>query len=94
MDLITQINRPSAMTIASPGFRLAKLASIDGMRPDYTAQAPHIPVTRRVSLPSILGNNSPVRFLNRTDLPCSAELLSRMDGGFPEYAADMKSTLG
>jgi hypothetical protein len=92
MNSMQQINDASAKTFAGSGFRCATFASMDGMRPGYMAQMPHTQAARHVLPPSILGNNSPLLSQCRSGLPCSAKVLARMDGSFPEYLAKTPST--
>ena len=67
-------------------------ASVDGASPGYMALTPHILALRHVSPPSILGNNRVTHSKNRSGWPSSAEALTRMDGSFPEYMANLPST--
>jgi hypothetical protein len=93
MNSMLQINDASAKTPAESGFRRAMFAGIDGMRPGYMAQTPHTQAVRHVLPPSILENKAPLPSQHRSGRPSSADAWDRMDGGFPECAADMKSTL-
>ena len=68
-------------------------ASVDGAMPGYMAPEPHILAPRHVFPPSILGchlTNTTLRLSGRYS---SAESLTRMDGGYPECMAKIKSTL-
>ncbi len=68
-------------------------ASVDGVSPEYMALAPHILAPRHVSPPSILGNFRVTRSPTPSGWLSSAEALARMDGSFPEWTANMPSTL-
>lgn len=68
-------------------------ASIDGANPGYMALAPDILALRHVSLPPILGNNRVAHSSSCFEWLSSAEVLVRMDGGYPECMANLKSTL-
>jgi len=87
-----QINEASAKTFAGSGCRCATFASIDGTRPGDMAQTPHILVSRHVLPTSTLGIKSSLPSQHRSGLPSSVDALVRMNGGFPECAADMKLT--
>lgn len=93
MDLLTRIHGQSAKTTANPGFRLAPLTSISGMQPGYAAPPPHMLLRRHVQAPGIPGNITPNTAQCRSARASSANTSARMDGGVPEYAANMKSTL-
>jgi hypothetical protein len=68
-------------------------ARVDGASPGYMAFTPHILAARRVSPPSILGNNWVAHSQSRSGGPFSTKALAWIDGGFPEYMAETPSTL-
>jgi hypothetical protein len=93
MNSMQKINEQSAKTTAGSGVRCAMFVSVDGMRLGYMAQTAHILAACHALPPSNLGNNSPLSSQHCSGLAYPAKGLLRMDGGFPECAADMKSTL-
>jgi hypothetical protein len=68
-------------------------ARIDVAHPEYMALAPHILAPRPVSPPSILGNGLIDQSENYSGWPFPAEAQTRMGGSFPEYMANLPSTL-
>jgi hypothetical protein len=93
MDLMTQIYGLSAKMTTNDGFHTALLASISGKQAGYTAPTPRILAQRHVEAPYIPGNILVNVAPRRSGWGSSADQFTRMEGGIPEYAANMPSTL-
>lgn len=74
-------------------FERAMFTSVYGKRPAYAAIAPDIQAPRHVRAPSILENMRANSAKAHSGRPFATDMSSRIDGGIPEYAANMPSTL-
>ena len=73
-------------------FERAMFASVYVKKPAYAAIAPDIQAPRHVRAPSILENMRGNYARAHSGRPFATDTSSRMDGGIPEYAANMPST--
>jgi hypothetical protein len=73
-------------------FESAVFASVYGTEPAYEATAPDIQARRHVQAPSILGDMQINSAKGKAGRASSADMPARIDGGNPEYTANMPST--